>query len=291
MEKDEKFVQSLGWFSVGLGLVEVLAPRSLGKWLGLEDRAGLLRAYGFREITTGIGLLSQRGPAKPAGWVWARVGGDALDIATLSAAITPDNPKRANAEIALGAVAAITLVDVACAQHLSRLQRERAGEGADPTIVERSLTIGRSADELYRLWGAPQTLPRIMEPFADVAPANGRGTHWKLRMPLGQNVEWDTRIVEDIPGQLVRWHSADEADMSNEGSVRFHAAPGDRGTEVTLRFHFDPPGGAIGEALTKLLGVVPDMAAGKALRRFKALAETGEIPTTRPQPAARADKD
>src|SRR5947209_15728050 len=74
--------RGLGWFSIGLGLAEALAPRAMGDLTGVRN-AGLVQAYGLREIATGIGILSS---ARPAGWMWGRVAGDALDIATLLAA-------------------------------------------------------------------------------------------------------------------------------------------------------------------------------------------------------------
>jgi uncharacterized membrane protein len=66
-------------------------------------------------------------------------------------------------------------------------------------------------------------------------------------------------------------------------------APGDQGTETTLTFTFDPPGGVVGEALAKLFAVPPNTMAGKALRRFKALCEAGEMPTLRHNPSARTE--
>ena len=67
-------------------------------------------------------------------------------------------------------------------------------------------------------------------------------------------------------------------------------APADRGSVATLHFRFDPPGGLLGEATAKLLaGKGLGLAADGVLRRFKSLVETGEIPTTERQPAARAD--
>ena len=59
---------------------------------------------------------------------------------------------------------------------------------------------------------------------------------------------------------------------------------------ATLRLRFDPPGGVLGDAPVELLGHKPlNLAADGVLRRFKSLVETGEIPTTERQPAARAD--
>lgn len=50
--------KALGWSSIGLGAVEFLAPRQLSEYFGVEDHAGLVRAFGAREIVADIGILS-----------------------------------------------------------------------------------------------------------------------------------------------------------------------------------------------------------------------------------------
>jgi uncharacterized membrane protein len=151
----------------------------------------------------------------------------------------------------------------------------------------RAMTIAKSADDLYRLWHEPQVLSRIMGHFAEVTATGAGRTHWVARAPRGQRLEWDAQVVEDRPGELIHWKSVGDTRIPNEGTVRFRPAPGNRGTEVILRFRFHPPGGALGETAARLLRIVPSMLAEKALRRFKSLVETGEIPTTAHQPAAR----
>ncbi len=167
--------------------------------------------------------------------------------------------------------------------------RREAGISPDAPQLERSITILKSADELYRFWREPQNLSRIMEHFAEVTAAGEDRTHWLLRGPLRRTVEWDTVVVEDRPGEFLRWASIDGAALRNEGAVAFRPAPGDRGTEVKLRFRFDLPGGVLSDAAFRLLGVVPSPLAGRVLRRFKSLVETGEVPTTKRNPSARAD--
>lgn len=103
--------RGLGWFSIGLGLCEVFAGRRLARALGLEDRVMLVRLYGLREIA----IFAS---GEVALWLWARVAGDALDLVTVAAALKPGNPKRRNAVIAAGNVAAVTPFDVLTARHL-----------------------------------------------------------------------------------------------------------------------------------------------------------------------------
>ena len=108
--------RGLGWFSIGLGLMEVLAPHSLARWLGMRHSEPVLQTYGLREIGTGIGILASENPTN---WVWGRVAGDGLDVATLAAGLNRPESNKGNIGIALAAVAGVAALDVLCAQSLS----------------------------------------------------------------------------------------------------------------------------------------------------------------------------
>ncbi|WP_019586880.1 hypothetical protein [Deinococcus apachensis] len=132
----EQVARGLGWFSVGLGTLEVVAPGSLIRFLGVqEERSSLVRAYGLRELVAGVGLLTQ--PAAATTWVWARVAGDVLDIATLGAATTGDPTARKRTGNTLAMLTAITVVDVLVARALTMERAE------PPTLAERLLGRGK----------------------------------------------------------------------------------------------------------------------------------------------------
>ena len=94
--------------------MELLAPGTLARFLGSERR-GLIRAFGVREIAAGIGILAG---ARVAPWIWARVGGDVLDLAALGFAIA--RGRRRNALLATSAVAGVTALDVLTGQRIAR---------------------------------------------------------------------------------------------------------------------------------------------------------------------------
>jgi len=106
--------RALGWFSIALGVAEVLAPDKLERFVG-GSRQAVWRIFGVREIGAGLGLLASR---RLAPWLWARVGGDLIDLAALGFAIV--RGRRRNALIAAGTVAGVTALDVICARSLSR---------------------------------------------------------------------------------------------------------------------------------------------------------------------------
>jgi len=108
----DRMAKALGWFSIGLGLTELVAAERLTRALGMEGKEALVRAYGVRELAHGLLSLS---PDKHLG-LWSRVAGDGLDIATLLSAMRQDNPKRYNVGLALAAVLGVTLLDAVAAQ-------------------------------------------------------------------------------------------------------------------------------------------------------------------------------
>ena len=158
---------------------------------------------------------------------------------------------------------------------------------ADRIEIQRSITVQLARGDVYARWRDPATQPLVWGHFARVTNATENAAHWRLDAPLGRTLEWDTRVVEEREGELIRWTSLERADLPNDGSVEFRDAPGDWGTEITLRVRFDPPAGVLGDAVARLIDEPPKLVLEKALRRFKQLAESGEIASTERTPSAR----
>jgi hypothetical protein len=121
----DRLARALGWFSVGLA--ELVAPGRIARTLGLDDKEGLIRAYGARELASAVPTLSID---KPVGLA-ARIAGDALDLGTLAAGLKRDNPQRRNAAIATALVAGITLLDLTAFLGVKAAHRREPVSGRD----------------------------------------------------------------------------------------------------------------------------------------------------------------
>lgn len=268
----KKLSAFLGWFSIGLGLAETVAPGRVARLIGIRDddrNRDLLRAMGLREITSGLGILAR---PDSAGWVWSRVAGDALDLSLLGTALTDEETDRARTVAATAAVLGVAALDVVTARRLAAASPEHG-------IIEvtDSVTINRPIEEVYDYWRDFENLPRFMLHLEHVRATGEGRSHWKAKAPAGMSVEWDAVITEDRPNELIAWRSVDGSEVDNRGSVRFQRAPGDRGTEVIVELRYDPPGGKITAALAKLFREEPSQQIHDDLRRFKAVMETGEV--------------
>ena len=279
----KRLATGLGWFSLALGTAELAAPRAVARLIGIPDDPRLvnvLRAFGAREIASGLGLLAQ---PREAGWAWSRVGGDAIDLAFLGSAASEESADQHRVALAAAAVAGITTLDILCARAL-REEASRAPSAAahhqrdTHVMVDQAVTVARPIDEVFAFWKGYGNLPRFMRHLTSVETlAEGR-TRWTATGPAGVAVAWDAETVAEEAPHRIAWRSLENADVHNHGDVRFTPAPGDRGTEVHVHLEYLPPAGSLGRGVAWLFGEEPRQQVKEDLRRFKQLMETGEIP-------------
>jgi uncharacterized membrane protein len=159
--------------------------------------------------------------------------------------------------------------------------------------VEKSVTIDKPVEELFRFWSDFENLPRFLNhlesvraisgqsdqsslaSLTDLAGRSSRISHWVARLPAGMKVEWDAEIINEAPNKLIAWRSLEGAGVPNAGSVRFERSPDGRGAKVKVAIEYAPPVGKIGSLLAKLFGEDPERRVAEDLRRFKLLMETG----------------
>jgi uncharacterized membrane protein len=159
-----------------------------------------------------------------------------------------------------------------------QLNTEQGVPGNKGIKVTKSVTVSRPRDEVYRYWRNLENLSRFMDHVESVREIDDRRSAWVVRGPLGHDVEWTAQIITDRTGELIAWESLPGAEVQNAGSVWFESTPnGD--TEVKVSLQYNPPAGAIGAAVAKLLGESPDVQLETDLAQFKQVIEGGQAST------------
>jgi uncharacterized membrane protein len=278
---DIGLARALGWFSIGLGVAEVVAPRQVARMMGTRNNRGVLRVFGVREIASGIVILTR---PRPVAGVWSRVGGDMLDLAFLGANLASRNADRRRTIAATAAITGVTVLDALCAE---RLTTHNGGSLEHAMRARASVIVNRSQEECYRFWRVFENLPRFMSYLESVRWTGEGRSRWVAVAPGGERLEWDVEIVDDVPNERISWRSLPGADVPNSGTVRLERATGGRGTLVRVELEYGTPVHALAAAFAKLMGKAPEQLAHKDLRRFKRVLETGEVIATEGQPAGR----
>jgi uncharacterized membrane protein len=157
----------------------------------------------------------------------------------------------------------------------AHFQSHRSKQAA--TAVYR---VNTTSAEAYRLWRNFDNLPRFMAHLDAVRVLDERHSEWTAKGPLDSRVRWNAEITEDEPNQRIAWRSLPGSQLETSGSVEFSDDPQGRGSTVRAQVEYSNPLGAIGTGLLTALGTNPNFVVKEDLRRFKALLETGEAPTT-----------
>lgn len=170
------------------------------------------------------------------------------------------------------------------------LDQDRVEGGFDASSI-RAAMINRPRRELYDFWRDVRNLPLFMENVKSVELLDGDRSSWLVAGPADSEIELVSEITEDRPVEYIAWRSLEESDIDHEGWIEFRDNPFGRGTEVRVFISYDPPAGALGKVVAKVMQREPRVQARRELRRFKQLMETGEVSTSRaPDAAPRADR-
>ena len=207
---NEKLADFLGWFSVGLGVSQIVMPRVVSKICGIDDSDGntvLMRALGMRELTSGVGILTQK---HPTNWVWSRVAGDALDLSLLVLTALRNPDRRARTAFAAANVLAVAAPDVSESVRLSR----RTGDAKRGKLVRKAVTLAATRVDVEAAWlGAEQIRRKIERAGANVsfrdAPGE-RGTEllveW-IDAPPGDDLG---RVAKKVAGRDLATQLSDD---------------------------------------------------------------------------------
>ena len=146
---ESQLARTLGIFGLGLGLVEILAPRRIARLIGIgEEHETTLQLLGLREIASGLGIVQ----GEPTYFLWSRVAGDIMDLGLLGSFLNADRGNRSRrVQYAMVAAAAVTAADILATVLHTRSTKGPASRDERP--MERRGAISRedlkraSADE------------------------------------------------------------------------------------------------------------------------------------------------
>ncbi len=163
--------------------------------------------------------------------------------------------------------------------------QEENGKGI---TVEKAVTINQPVGEVYAFWRDFENLPRFMTHLESVTTQDNGLSHWVTKAPLGQQVEWDAEIINEMQDKVIAWRSIGETPVPNAGYVHFEQEPAGHGTVVKVALEYAPPAGVVGATAAKVFHEAPDQQVDEDLRRFKEIMEAGEVSSTAGQPSGRA---
>jgi uncharacterized membrane protein len=152
------------------------------------------------------------------------------------------------------------------------------------SVARGSVLLNCTPEEAYSRYRNFEDFPTFMHHLQSVTKIGERQYRWTALGPMDIPIQWDAEIWDEQAGEFISWRSMPNSALTMEGTVRFEVSPANRGTFLRAVTRFEHPAGELGRAIAKFFGEDPSFMMRQDLRRFKALVETGEIPTTEGQP-------
>jgi uncharacterized membrane protein len=150
--------------------------------------------------------------------------------------------------------------------------------GAENGIrVNKAINVFAPIDEVYQFWRNFENFPLFMNHVKEIR-TRGDVSIWKVAGPVGSTIEFQSRVTQDIPNDMIAWETLPESQVRSAGFVRFDENR-DGSTRVTVQMTYLPPAGVAGHAVAQLFGVDPRQAMHEDLIRLKTLLEEGKTST------------
>lgn len=135
--------------------------------------------------------------------------------------------------------------------------------------AEKTIIVTAPVSEVYEFWTHFDRFPQFMNNIKSVEMRGDRRSHWVAKGPLGTSVEWDAETTMMEPNKRIAWNSRDNGDITTSGQVTFTELDNNQ-TQVQVLIKYEPPAGALGEAVAKIFSN-PQSELEEDLERFKTM--------------------
>ena len=140
---------------------------------------------------------------------------------------------------------------------------------------QKTITVHAPVEQVFEFWSNPENFAKIMEHVQEVKRTGENRFLWTVSGPAGSSISWTSRITQSTPNETLVWRSEPGSVVRSGGIARFQPTE-DGATRIHLLMSYNPPAGAIGQALATLFGVRPKSVLDEDLIRVKSLFEHGK---------------
>jgi uncharacterized membrane protein len=150
--------------------------------------------------------------------------------------------------------------------------------GENGIRANKAINVFAPIDVVYQFWRNFENFPLFMNHVKEITVQDNGISNWKVAGPAGSTVEFQSRLTQDIPNDIIAWETLPDSQVHSTGFVRFDENR-DGSTRVTVQMTYLPPAGVAGHAVAQLFGVDPRQAMHEDLVRLKTLLEEGKTST------------
>jgi uncharacterized membrane protein len=87
--------------------------------------------------------------------------------------------------------------------------------------MRTTLVIERPLNEVFEFCRDFENFPGIVDVLLSVQDTQDGRSHWVVRSPTGQSIEWDATVTKYVPNVVIAWQSVPDSAVDATGLMRF----------------------------------------------------------------------
>jgi uncharacterized membrane protein len=117
-----------------------------------------------------------------------------------------------------------------------------------------TVVVERPIVDVFEFCRDFENFPEIVDVLLSVEDSQDGRSHWAVRSPTGQAIEWDATITKYLPNSVIAWESVPGSQVRASGLMRFSPlSPTETRVDVSLTYL--PHQTNLADAIRALLGV------------------------------------
>ena len=114
---------------------------------------------------------------------------------------------------------------------------KRTGAARRAIDMRTTLIVERPIAEVFEFCRDFENFPRIVDVLLSVEDTQDGRSHWAVRSPTGQSVEWDATITKYVPNSVLAWESVPGSPVHATGLMRFSPlSPNETRLDLSLTY-------------------------------------------------------
>ena len=172
-------------------------------------------------------------------------------------------------------IAAASMVAGAATPAVLRWLR-RTGSARRSVDMRMTVVVERSVNEVFEFCRDFENFPKIVDVLLSVEDHQDGRSHWAVRSPKGDSIEWDAVVTKYVPNSVIAWESVPGSAVHAGGMMRFSPLS-PKETRLDISLTYQPLRTGLNEALHALV------AAPNARRiRGELMKAAREVPAAKP---------
>jgi uncharacterized membrane protein len=146
--------------------------------------------------------------------------------------------------------AATTIAGVAVPAVLRWLRR--TGSARRSVDMRMTVVVERPVNEVFEFCRDFENFPKIVDVLLSVEDSQDGRSHWAVRSPTGQTIEWDAIVTKYVPNAVIAWESVPGSVVRAGGVMRFSPLS-EKETRIDVSLTYQPLRTGLNEALHALV--------------------------------------